>query len=88
MTRPTTTTRAEPSMSPFGVIPHTVDPIEGLLGWLGRRHAANAGRPDVAHEPVVLVAPDLGRIVWDPRNVPRPQHKTTGHRPPAGTVPS
>jgi hypothetical protein len=68
------------------VIPNTPDPLDGLRSWLERRHATKRG-PDLAHEPVVLVTPEVGRVVWDPPNVPPPQHKTTGHRPPAGKAP-
>lgn len=69
------------------VIPDAPDPLDGLVAWLTRRHGHNTG-PDVAHEPVVLVSPELGRVVWNPPNVPPPLHKTTGHRPPAGRAPA
>src|SRR6266536_2997806 len=35
--------------------------------------------PDLAHEPVVLIRPELGRVVWDPPGVPPPRIKTAGH---------
>jgi hypothetical protein len=69
------------------VIPDSPDPLDGLRCWLERRHTKNRTVPDLAHQPVVLVAPDRGRIVWDPPNVPPPVQKTIGHRSPAGTVP-
>lgn len=68
-------------------IPDTPDPLDGLLAWLERRHANNRGAPDLAHEPVILITPEAGRVVWDPPNVPPPAHKTIGHRPPAGRAP-
>lgn len=69
------------------VIPDTQDPLDGLRAWLERRHTKNRGAADLAHEPVVLVAPEPGRVVWDPPIVPPPTHKTTGHRRPVGVVP-
>jgi hypothetical protein len=69
------------------VIPDRPDPLAGLVEWLERRHRRNARVPDVAHEPVILVSPQRGRVVWDPPNVPPPIAKTRGHRPPAGLAP-
>jgi hypothetical protein len=65
------------------VIPDRPDPIEGLREWLSERVAKkpNAIRtPDLAHEPVVLIRPERGRVVWDPPSVPPPRDKTEGHR--------
>jgi hypothetical protein len=64
------------------VIPDRPDPIEGLREWLSERVAKkpNAIRtPDLAHEPVVLIRPEPGRVVWDPPSVPPPRNKTAGH---------
>ncbi|MHB1446387.1 MAG: hypothetical protein ACYCZV_12120, partial [Acidimicrobiales bacterium] len=69
------------------VIPDTPDPLDGLRAWLERRHTKNRHVADLAHEPVVLVLPERGRVVWDPPDVPPPAPKTTGHRPPAGMAP-
>jgi hypothetical protein len=70
------------------VIPDRVEPLDGLMEWLTRRHRVNASRPDLAHEPVVLIRPDRGRVVWDPPHVPPPLDKTGGHPPPAALVPA
>jgi len=70
------------------VIPDRADPLDGLIEWLTRRHRINVGRPDLAHEPVVLVHPDRGRVVWDPPDVPPPESKAAGHPRPAGLAPA
>lgn len=69
------------------VIPDRFVPLDGLIEWLTKRHRVNARKPDLAHEPVVLVHPHLGRVVWDPPHVPPPELKTAGHPPPAGLAP-
>jgi hypothetical protein len=72
------------------VIPDTADPLDGLVAWLTKRRATKPDaerNPDVAHEPVVLVAPDPGRLVWDPPNVPPPRTKHAGHPAPAAKAP-
>lgn len=64
------------------VIPNTRDPLDGLIAWLQGRRAAKPEpekAPDLSHEPVVLIAPDRGRVVWDPPDVPAPRLKTDGH---------
>ena len=70
------------------VIPDGPDPVEALVAWLDARHAKNRGRADVAHEPVVLIRPERGRVVWDPADVPPPRVKSEGHPPPGGTAPA
>jgi hypothetical protein len=57
---------------------------------LGKRAAKKVNperEPDLAHEPVVLIQPDLGSVAWDPADVPPPRPKTDGHRKPHGRVP-
>jgi hypothetical protein len=74
----------------FWVIPDRPNPIAGLQEWLTARAArkADPGRhPDLAHEPVVLICPDLGSVAWDPGEALPPRPKTTGHRKPHGLVP-
>src|SRR6266511_300277 len=85
-TRPISSASAAPltlsSTSSSLAIPDRPDPIEGLHEWLSERVAKkpNAIRaPDLAHEPVVLIRPELGRVVWDPPGVPPPRIKTAGH---------
>jgi hypothetical protein len=74
------------------VIPNTSDPLDGLVSWLDHRRTKKPDpqrTPDLAHEPVVLIEPDIGRVVWDPPNVPPPKHKTEGHtQRPAARVPA
>jgi hypothetical protein len=69
------------------VIPDTADPVEALREWLAGRKA-NAGRkPDLANEPVILIRPRLGEVVWDPGAAPPPKTKKGGHRRPQGVAP-
>lgn len=73
------------------VIPDRPNPVDGLIEWLedrNRGHPDPAGAPDLVHEPVVLIRPELGRVVWDPPHVPPPRAKAGGHRPPRGRVPT
>jgi hypothetical protein len=73
------------------VVPNAADPVDGLVAWLDDRRAKKPDarrNPDLAHEPVVLLAPDIGRVVWDPPDVPPPRDKTEGHtKPPVGQAP-
>jgi hypothetical protein len=74
----------------FWVIPDRPSPIAALREWLAERAARKADparNPDLAHEPVVLIHPDLGSVAWDPGRAPPPKPKTTGHRKPHGLVP-
>jgi hypothetical protein len=74
----------------FWVIPDRPSPIAALREWLAERavrKADPARNPDLAHEPVVLIHPDLGSVAWDPGRAPPPKPKTTGHRKPHGLVP-
>jgi hypothetical protein len=67
----------------FWVIPPG-DPVEAIPTWLAGRRAKKPNAltsPDLAHEPVVLIRPELGRVVWDPPDVPAPRLKTSGHGP-------
>lgn len=60
------------------VIPDTSEPLDGLVSWLNDRRTKKPDpqrAPDLAQEPVVLIDPDLGRVVWDPPNVPPPRHR-------------
>jgi hypothetical protein len=55
----------------YWTIPDAADPIEGLQEWLTRRAKQRhdpARNPDVAHEPVILIRPHFGDVVWDPDN--------------------
>jgi hypothetical protein len=74
------------------VIPDSSEPLNGLMSWLDDRRTKKPDpqrTPDLAHEPVVLIDPDIGRVVWDPPNVPPPRHKTEGHtKRPAGHAPA
>ena len=66
------------------------DPVESLRAWLtdrARRHPNPFREPDISHEPVILIRPSLGQVVWDPPNVPAPRPKTRGHRRPHGLAP-
>jgi hypothetical protein len=72
------------------VIPDRKDPIDGLIEWLTRRRAEKPDAietPDLAHEPVVLIEPSFGEVVWDPPNVPRPRLRKAPHRPPLRKAP-
>jgi hypothetical protein len=73
------------------VIPDREHPIAALRAWLAGRaakHPDPARKPDLAHEPVVIIHPTLGLTAWDPPNVPPPNAvKTSGHRRPFGLVP-
>ncbi len=74
----------------FWVIPDRPDAVASLREWLGARAAKHPNperKPDLAHEPVVLIRPDLGSVAWDPPNVPRARAKAHGHRPPQGLAP-
>jgi hypothetical protein len=73
------------------VIPERGDPIESLVAWLRdrlTRHPDPIRWRDLAQEPVVLITPDLGRVIWDPGGVPLPSEKTGGHRRPHGLAPT
>ena len=74
----------------FWVIPDRANAVAGLREWLAARasrHISPGRKPDLAHEPVVLICPDLGLVAWDPDKVPPPRQKTTGHRKPHGLAP-
>jgi hypothetical protein len=74
----------------FWVIPDRTSAVAALREWLtarAARHVSPGRRPDLAHEPIVLIQPDLGSVAWDPGEVPPPKPKTTGHRKPHGLVP-
>jgi hypothetical protein len=71
----------------FWVIPDRPDAVVALREWLGARAAKHPNperKPDLAHESVVLIRPDLGSVAWDPPNVPLARAKAHGHRPPQG----
>jgi hypothetical protein len=74
------------------VIPDTSEPLDGLVSWLDDRRTKKPDpqrTPDLAHEPVVLIDPNIGRVVWDPPDVPPPRHKTEGHtQRPAAQAPA
>lgn len=72
------------------VIPDRKEAVAALREWLTARSAKHPDpqrKPDLAHEPVVLIHPDLGTVAWDPGLVPPPKPKTIGHRKPHGLVP-
>jgi hypothetical protein len=72
------------------VIPDRTDGVAGLREWLSVRSAKHPNpqrKLDLAQEPVVLIRPELGTVAWDPRVVPPPLPKATGHRKPHGLVP-
>jgi hypothetical protein len=74
----------------FWVIPDRTSAVAGLREWLTARAAKHPNpqrKPDLAHEPVVLIDPNLGTVAWDPGVVPPPRAKTAGHRKPHGLVP-
>jgi hypothetical protein len=74
----------------FWVIPDRPDPVAALRDWLADRagkHPDPGRKPDLAHEPVVLIRPDPGSVAWDPPNVPPPRPKSGGHRRPQGLAP-
>ena len=74
----------------FWVIPDRPDPVAALREWLAGRaeqHPNPERKRDLAHEPVVLIRPDLGSVAWDPPNVPAPRPKAEGHRKPQGLAP-
>jgi hypothetical protein len=74
----------------FWVIPDRTSAVAGLREWLTARAAKHPNpqrKPDLAHEPVVLIHPNLGTVAWDPGMVPPTRAKTTGHRKPHGLVP-
>lgn len=74
----------------FWVIPDRRSAVAGLREWLAARAARNVNplrKPDLAHEPVVLIHPNLGSVAWDPGEAPPPRPKTAGHRRPHGLVP-
>ena len=60
----------------FWVIPDRPSAVAGLREWLAGRAARRVDperNPDLAHEPVVLIHPDLGSVAWDPGGVPPPR---------------
>ena len=74
----------------YWVIPKRSDPVEALREWLDARrtkHPVESKKPDLAHEPVILIRPRLGEVAWDPGVAPPPQPKEVGHRRPAGLAP-
>ncbi len=74
----------------YWAIPDATDPLDGLQEWLARRLARRPDpirTPDVAHEPVVLIRPVFGEVVWDPDCAPPPKTKAGGHRKPLGLAP-
>jgi hypothetical protein len=75
----------------YWVIPEAADPVEGLRRWLtgrGTRHRDPARKPDLAHEPVILIRPCLGEVAWDPGEAPPGKTKSSGHRKPRGLAPA
>jgi len=72
------------------VIPDRTNAVDGLREWLTARAAKHINpqrKPDLAHEPVVLIQPNFGTVPWDPDVVPPPSAKASGHRKPHGLVP-
>jgi hypothetical protein len=77
----------------YWVIPDLSDPAAALRAWLSGRlqkHPDPDRKPDVAHEPVILVRPHArrGEVVWDPDMAPPAKTVPAKVRhPPAGLVP-
>jgi hypothetical protein len=74
----------------YWVIPEAADTVKAVQEWLAARLAKHPDpyrTPDVAHEPVILIRPRIGEVVWDPGVAPAPKPKTTGHRKPHGLAP-
>ena len=58
-------------MKLWGDRPAAPEPVEALCAWFDKRHRLrNFNEPredlDVSDEPVVLLRPRLGEVVWDP----------------------
>jgi hypothetical protein len=70
----------------YWVIPDNEDPIESMRSWLEKRKHSTKPGADLSHEPVILLAPRLGEVIWDPGPAPPPGPKGKGHRRPAGLV--
>jgi hypothetical protein len=74
----------------YWVIPGRADPVEALQAWLAKRlakHHDPVGKPDLAHEPVILIRPRLGETAWDPGAPPPPKRKSQSHRKAQGLAP-
>jgi hypothetical protein len=74
----------------YWVVPKHSDPVVALREWLETRlakHPDPLKTPDLAHEPVILIRPYLGEVVWDGGAAPPPRLKTTGRQRPHGVVP-
>jgi hypothetical protein len=74
----------------YWVFPHGHDAVAGLRTWLEWRLSRSPDpmlTPDLAQEPVILLRPHLGKLIWDPDVAPPLQNKRSGHRPPRGRVP-
>jgi hypothetical protein len=75
----------------YWTIPDAADPVEGLRKWLTQRAKQRRDptrRADVAHEPVILIRPRFGEVVWDPNIAPPPKSKAgRPRRPPQGIAP-
>jgi hypothetical protein len=75
----------------YWTVPPSADPVDGVVEWLARRAAHRpdpARTPDLAHEPVILIRPRFGEVIWDPGAAPPPRAKTAGHRRPHGAAPA
>jgi hypothetical protein len=77
----------------YWVIPGRHDPADALRAWLDSRLAKAPDpvrKPDLAHEPVILIRPQdrLGEVVWDPALAP-PAKQTISkvRRRPIGLAP-
>jgi len=75
----------------YWLIPEADDPVVAVQRWLRKRARVRhdpSRTPDLAHEPVILIRPDLGRVIWDPDNEPPPKQTFEGHGKPRGLAPS
>jgi hypothetical protein len=77
----------------YWVIPGRPDPAAALRAWLEARLKAAPDprrKPDIAHEPVILIWPEerFTELVWDPDMAPPAKESSTkGRRPPVGLAP-
>jgi hypothetical protein len=74
----------------YWLIPEAQDPVVAVRQWLhGRARVRRdpSRSPDLAHEPVILIRPELGRVIWDPDNAPPPKQSFEGHGKPRGLAP-
>jgi hypothetical protein len=75
----------------YWLIPDAADPVQGLRQWLtprAARHPDPMRKPDLAHEPVIVIRPRFGEVAWDPGHAPPGKARSDGHRRPQGLAPA